>query len=331
MSAPTALAQNARNTTLPPFLRLPTEIRLMIYEHLLLPKSQPEASSSCQSLEQMLQPDYHSCDQHYSSKRSVKSASATSPRITVHIRTLDPSSTKPKPTTIRNRTPFSIRTSRFRSRTMGTTYFAPGSHNQAIHPAILSVCRTTHAEAVDLLYGGALFCFGSHVDAVPAFLADLTPRARARVRRVALVKAPLPYDHGADLDDWAEACKALAGDLPGLAELRLGVVAGKPARKRQGGWAGLRTISAAQFRTLSGPTPDGGSADSVASGMLEWAGALMCVRGLASLEVRPLVEHCPSPMSEGMAFWVTLSKNLEGGFAEWLRGLMVGRKGEHGA
>lgn len=56
---------------------------------------------------------------------------------------------------------------------------------------------------------------------------------------------------------------------------------------------------------------------------MEWARQLAAVRGLKGVTVRAVMEHCPAPESSAMAFFVGFSRSIEGGFGEWLRGVMV--------
>jgi len=41
---------------------------------------------------------------------------------------------------------------------------------------------------------------------------------------------------------------------------------------------------------------------------------LTAARGVKDVRVRAIVEVCPPPRSEAMAFWVAVSKSVEGGF-----------------
>ena len=50
----------------------------------------------------------------------------------------------------------------------------------------------------------------------------------------------------------------------------------------------------------------------------------MVVEGAKDIRVHAIVEVCPPPRSETMAFWVAVSKSVEGGFWEWAREVMVG-------
>ncbi|KAJ9649533.1 hypothetical protein H2199_000309 [Coniosporium tulheliwenetii] len=268
-----------------PFLRLPSEIRLMIYANLLLPST----SASLRITTKSVHVDYHDYE---------------------HQMTLA------RPLTPRRRTTYAIRHDRFRARIMHTTYFLLS--NPGLHPAILGVSRQTHAEAAELLYGSYTFAFDTHVEAIVPFLSDLTPFARARVTKVALTKRALPYCKEFDRLEWAAACRCLA--TLRLTSLELGVVAGKPSFL---GWddPAIPTLEVSYFARLDRRNGGGGAWGNEVVDM-EWARQLMVIRGLRECRVRAIVEHCPPPGSDMMAFWVAFSKSVEGAFGEWVRGVM---------
>lgn len=119
-------------------------------------------------------------------------------------------------------------------------------------------------------------------------------------------------------------CSYLAGRDQGMQVrgLELSIVAGRPG---ENGWDGVRGIERAEFEVLrrvrkewaSNVGAGGGGMD------LEWVDQLLMIRGLRHVSVKAMVEHCPAPRSELMAFWVTFSKSVENGFGEWLRGSML--------
>ena len=57
----------------------------------------------------------------------------------------------------------------------------------------------------------------------------------------------------------------------------------------------------------------------------EWVRELagVKVREGGDVKVRAIVEHCPVPSSEGMMVWLGVSRNVEGGFGEWVRELVL--------
>jgi hypothetical protein len=205
-----------------------------------------------------------------------------------------------------------IHTGRFRGRTMQTTYTTTGSPN--IHASILATCKKIHAEGVEVLYGSNTFAFGTCVEAISPFLDDLTAEAKGHVKRVALAKRALPYDRDFDCAEWRAATFAIATHLPNLHTLDLGVVAGKPG---PGGWDEVQAWSKHDFESWTKRSWAG----------LEWVKDVARVRA-REVNVGAIVEHCPPPMSERMSFWVEISKSVEGGFGEWVRGLISGREGD---
>jgi hypothetical protein len=90
---------------------------------------------------------------------------------------------------------------------MQTTYTA--ANNPGIEPAIMATCKLIHAEASEVLYSSYTLDFDTHVEAIGAFLADLTPLAKGFVRSVSLVKRATPYDREFDRCKWGTATSAL--------------------------------------------------------------------------------------------------------------------------
>lgn len=286
-----------------PFLLLPAELRLMIYEYLLRPASTNDDSLSARTTAAV---DYHDYEVSSTADISTKSTHAT-----LAIRTLDPTKTPLLPSTLR--TTYTIRCDRFRARTMRTTYTLLS--NPGIDASVVRACRQTHTEAAEVLYGGRTFDFSTHVEAIAPFLGDLTPAARRHVRSLAMVKRGLPYDRECDRLEWAAACRYVAANLA-IVRLDLGVVAGKPGAH---GWDGIIELRKEAFEVMA----ELGGEERGWEGM-EWVGHLTGIRGLRELGVRAIVEHCPPPVSERMAFWVAFSKSVEGGFGEFVKEVMVG-------
>ena len=114
------------DTAQPPFLRLPIEIRLMIYQLLLLQPGKDLDAIHTTSFARILPttPDYY---QYERSKTST--ATVVEPLQTLKIRTEDPLSYEQRRPEHR-RTIFMIRSDRFRARCMNTTY------HLLVHPGI---------------------------------------------------------------------------------------------------------------------------------------------------------------------------------------------------
>lgn len=294
-----------------PFLRLPPEIRLEIYELLLLGPSRNLDTTHTTSSARILSstnPDYH----EYESLKTTPNPnqrSATNTRLpTLKIRIEDPAHYAARQPTAHLRTAFLIRSDRFRARCMATTYHLLSNPDLCV--SILASNSQLHAECADVLYGAYTFDFDTHVEAVVPFLSDLTPASRARVSSLRLVKRALPYEKDFDRAEWAAACEYLAAELPGLRRLELGIVAGKPG---PAGWEGVQRFSGMEFEFLCQMGGEG----------WEWVGDLLRIKGLVDVRVRPVVEHCPPPMSGAMASFVRFSASIDECFAGWLREKMV--------
>jgi hypothetical protein len=201
--------------------------------------------------------------------------------------------------------------------------------------SLLSVNQQIHAEASKVLYSTYCFSFHTSIEAAVPFLSDLTSQARSHVRHMSFTKKALPYTKEFDRAEWASLCEYIAlhheaartpnPDIPdalgfSLRSLHLNIIAGKPDL----GWDTITPITASDYSTMTRMRTEWG-ASGVFGGMdLEWAEQLMEIKGLRKLSVHALVEHCARPVSEKQAFWVAFSKSVvEGGFGEWVQGVMV--------
>lgn len=284
-----------------PFLRLPAEIKLMIYNLLLVPPTEAVLPAS--------NAKHTACLSYYDYEPS-ETNKIHGPILQIRILDpfLDPSALRPAlhESSMRRRSAFAIR-NHYRSRTMKTTYTL--ANNPGIHATILETCRQIHSEAAPVLYGSYTWDFDTHVEAIMPFFTDLTPVARKNVRKVGIVKRAIPYEREYDRCEWDIATNFLAQNLPSLRRLELGVVAGRPGPD---GWDDVPEWNKDELKVLVRRSWDS----------LEWVEQLGRIK-VAGLGVRAIVEHCPPPGSERMAFWVGLSKSIEGGFGEWLQELMV--------
>lgn len=307
------------------FLNLPTEIRLQIYSLLLLPQHANDLLPSYEKHHSSI-PDHFDYSQKQPSTDEPLTTSLITPKI--RIRTIDPlryasratakcfnpcsssSSSSPTPHT---RATYSVRSDRFRARTMKTTYHAINAPVQKTRgAAILASNRQIHAEAAELLYKTHTFDFDSHIEALIPFLSDLTFWSRSCIRSIRIVKRALAYEKDFDRCEWASALQYLSNPSSNLnlQELDLGIVAGRPGRN---GWDRIATYSASDFRLLK-----------EMEGM-DWIQDLLALRGLQKLEVGAVVEHCPpATNSMAMASYIRFSASVEGAFRAFLRGQMLG-------
>ncbi|PSN66814.1 hypothetical protein BS50DRAFT_634285 [Corynespora cassiicola Philippines] len=298
-----------------PLLRLPLEIRLIIYEYLLLPSITPSSSYST-SVNNVSSSSHH----------LYLSPDTNATPTTLSVRTIDPymgAHTR----TWRRRTTYHTRSGPFLTSTTPTTYrvlLSPyTAHLRHTVPSLLPLNRQIHAEAARVLYGAYTFAFDAHVEAVVPFLADRTPVARACVRALHVVRKALPYTKEFDRAEWAHFCEYVAGEVC-LRRLGVGVVVGREEDESlEGEGEGqAREISAEEFRLMARMRREWGGG--VAGVDLEWAEQLMQIKGLREMDVRAVREYCPVPRGEGMEFWKAFGRSVEGGFAEWVMGAMVG-------
>ncbi|KAF2644601.1 hypothetical protein P280DRAFT_465905 [Massarina eburnea CBS 473.64] len=193
------------------------------------------------------------------------------------------------------------------------------SHLRHTIPSLLSLNHQIHAEAAKVLYATYTFNFHTCIEAAVPFFSDLTPIARTSIRAINITKKGLPYTKEFDRAEWASLCAYLACEMR-VARLGLSVVAGRPGKS---GWEGVKEIGKLDFEVMRRMKREWGTGGGVGGVDLEWVEQLFGVRGVKEIGVRALVEHCPGPASEIMAFWIALSKSIEGGFRDWVKNVMV--------
>jgi hypothetical protein len=228
----------------------------------------------------------------------------------------------------------------FMTATTPTTYrvlLSPyTAHLRHAVPSLLGLNKQIHAEASKVLYSTYNFSFHTSIEAVIPFLSDLTPLARSHIRHMNFTKKALPYTKEFDRAEWSNMCEYIAqhqnaSRIPNPADptvfgfslrtIHLNVIAGKPDI----GWDTTTPIAVAEFLTMKRMRNEWGCGGAFGGVDLEWAEQLMEIKGLEMVSIKALVEHCPRPVSEKLAFWVAFSKSVvEGGFEEWVRNAMVG-------
>lgn len=276
------------------FLRLPLELRLEIYGYLLLHK--PTSTGTTNSSSVPLPRDYHDYETGSSDLKTDSS--------TICIRAQDPGvykscSAKPE------RSAFIVRAGGMRGRCVSTTYISLDT--SGIYTSLLLANAQIHTEAVEVLYSNHTFDFDTHIEALVAFLTDLTPFARNCVRSIRLVKRALPYETQFDRFEFATAMEML-GNLGKLRSLSLGIVAGRPGLN---GWDMVPTFKLEHYdfvKSMEG---------------MEWIEHLLTVKGLERVEVDAVIEHCPLPRSAAMARYIQFSASIESSFADFLQERMV--------
>ncbi|KAI9899497.1 hypothetical protein N3K66_005958 [Trichothecium roseum] len=225
-----------------PFLRIPPEIRIMIYDHLLGNGSSQDDNNEIhirnrerRPVSRAVVPPGASCSQQ---KRKQRRTSYYVLERTIMRRGYettyihhDPPSTTTTPTTT---TSGNVK--------VGTGEEKEGKEKEAsrkreIHPSILSVNRLIHREASQRLYARSAFRFAADIEALVPFLSDLTPRTRSLVREISLRKrggasAGACVSADSDAGEWARLCAYLAGQrregVMRLRRLDVVVEGGKP-------------------------------------------------------------------------------------------------------
>jgi len=274
------------------FFSLPLEIRRQIYEELLTaPDPTPD----------IMPPRTTFTQQHYHEYYKPSSTTSKSPRHVLRFRNSNDESLVKNT----NRTSYKIRSDRFRARCIDTTYVCENLPEICV--AVLQLNKQIHNEACQLLYNHYTFDFDTHVEACAPFLVDLTPYSRSCISRISVVKRALPYDKDFDRCEWATMCDCISSQLA-LTRLDLGIVGGKPTL----GWEAVKPIAKEQYEGIVQFHDN-----------MQWVDDLAKIRRLEGLVVRACVEHCPPPMSSGMAFFVAFSASIEGGFKDYLMERMM--------
>ncbi|KAH9844859.1 hypothetical protein Tdes44962_MAKER01406 [Teratosphaeria destructans] len=291
-------------------MRLPVELRLQIYSLLLLPRRATDLLPAYEKVHASTQ-DYFDYDKKQHGTDHPATADLAHPHLL--IRTIDPDRYRTRypetsPTPLRSQ--YSVRCDRFRSACKRTTYHCVNTPGLATQ--LMTVNRTIHAEAADLLYGSYTFDFDTHVEAIVPFLSDLTPFARRCIKGVRLVKRALAYEKEFDRCEWSHALRYLTSPSTGAAlrKLELGVVAGRPGAH---GWDGVPVYDQHDMALLSGLEG------------YEWMRDLLAFRGLQEVDVQAVVEHCaPGGTSRALAGYIRFSASVESGFKGFLREQLLG-------
>lgn len=293
------------------FLRLPTEIRLQIYQLLVLPREHEDLLPSYTKINASAA-DCFDYDQVVPGTNRL--ASADLHRPTLRFRTIDPlrhDTRLGKVEDQHRRSTYSVHCDRFRARCLGTTYQCVNSPNLSQSVGLLCANKQIHEEVAELLYGHYAFDFDNHVEAIVPFMQDLTPFSRSCIKSVRIVKRSLAYEKEFDKCEWASAMQCLSSPEIGLGlqSLDLGIVAGRPGAN---GWDMIPAYSAREFGFLKDM-----------EGM-EWLRDVLEIKGLQTMAVNAITEHCPpASNSRAMAGYIKFSASIEGGLSEFLKSEML--------
>ena len=155
------------------FLTLPAEVRLLIYEHLVVDRAYPVLDIRSEEPEE------------YARRKRNGS--------------------------LWRRTPYFIKAKPHRLQSAQTTYMLqPGPK---IYAAVLGVNRQIHSEAAHLLYSSHIFDFATDVESAVPFFEDRTPTSLAAIRRINIAKRAWPYTREFDRYEWSGVCHYIATRL----------------------------------------------------------------------------------------------------------------------
>ncbi|KAI3331486.1 hypothetical protein HD806DRAFT_477472 [Xylariaceae sp. AK1471] len=203
----------------PPFLRIPAEIRLMIYSHLFdAGNSKPKSPDG---------------------------------RRTLSIRNGQANIFPPPPSKTLTRKHYYVIDRSFHRHCYETTYHLT-TKSAIFCAALMRVNRAVYEETAHLLYSTHIFDFGSDIEAVEPFLSDLTPASRRLVTHVEVYKRR--PDGESDRYEWRAMCTYLC-DYANLQYLRLVVQAGRPSpspsvSSESESWDGPRELSSTDLKLL---------------------------------------------------------------------------------
>jgi hypothetical protein len=183
-----------------------------------------------------------------------------------------------------------------------TTYYLQ-SEDVRFCTALMGVNKSIYDETSYLVYGKHAFDFGSDIEAVEPFLADLTLGSRQMIREISLYKrGPMPtYEN--DRSEWRSLCRFLRG-AGAVRKLRLVVQGAKPNTD----WQGPKELTAKDFQLLAGLKHES----------LEWVNELAQVE-VQELEVISDVHYSPQPTCHNMLIFAAFSASIERGLTEFLR------------
>lgn len=197
-----------------PFMRLPAELRLMVYRHLLSPNDADQVFIKTRERTWTRPAD-----------RQVEAAARRTSYYALDRRSLGRCSYK---------TTYGLDT----SQSEGTT---------AMYPAIMAVNRRIYEETAYHLYASHSFHFDQNLDAVGPFIGDLTPSTQSLIHSISLhclLHSP-SCCAASDWRFWSSMSQRL-GNLPKLRKLKLTVQGGQPTKD----WDGPKSLSVSDIKLL---------------------------------------------------------------------------------
>ncbi|KAI1347584.1 hypothetical protein F5Y01DRAFT_318567 [Xylaria sp. FL0043] len=308
-----------------PFMRMPCELRLMIYAYLFDAgdadpstdtKGNLNSGTGLRSsgktktrLSKTISIRNGQSETSFLHPECSKCAQSNKGHLNGNPPSNDTTSTDGSHTSNSVRTRYHIIDRSFNRRCVEITYCMVNK-GACICAALMRVNRTVYAETAQLVYGEHTFDFGCDVEAVKPFLSDLTPATRRLVTRLALYKkGPWLYDCWSDRCEWRTMCTYLR-DHGSVEYLRLVVQAGRLAETAQRDWEeeGPRELTSKDIALLVDIRHD----------TLHWVGDIVRLRGLRGVEVVPDFCTVPPPQTSNMFVFLAFSASVDAGLREFL-------------
>ncbi|MCJ1350545.1 MAG: hypothetical protein MMC33_000526 [Icmadophila ericetorum] len=270
------------------FLRLPTEIRLIVYNYLLV-----------------------------DGYNYLTDSQAGGKKKRILISTVNYTREKDGPL---SRSTYRVIADRFRARSIESTYKVRNKPD--LHPAILRVNSQIHAEAASVLYSQHTFDFGSDIESMVPFFRDRTSIDLASIKRIAMTKSSLSNLRDFDRCEWRNMCQFISKNMH-LDELHLYFICGRPLERELNYFGGVsQTVHDNVVDHYTKTDIAFITTKSKVEGA-EWIAELATITNLRKFELTTHFVVCPYPVSHAMSFWVTLSASAETGLTEYLREKMV--------
>ncbi|KAI1364321.1 hypothetical protein F5Y08DRAFT_307271 [Xylaria arbuscula] len=291
-----------------PFMRIPAEIRLMIYSYLF--DAGEVDASICKDEGRLESNTDDGSNNRRSGIISIRNKKDPGPVQSGEHNANGQTKT---------RTRYHVLDRSFRRRRVEATY---GLANEGAYfcTSLMRVNRRVWSETSHLVYAKHEFDFGADVEAPKPFLSDLTPQTRGLVKRMAIYKrGPWLFDSWTDRCEWQTMCEYLC-ESSAVEHLRLVVQAGRPSspaaeeekekekEEEKTEWVKPRELSKTDIALLVDIRHD----------TLEWVSDLVGLNKLRGLEVVADFADVPRAQNSNMFVFMALSASIERGFKEFL-------------
>ncbi|KAI8954357.1 hypothetical protein F4801DRAFT_500017 [Xylaria longipes] len=300
-----------------PLMRIPTELRLMIYAYLF------DAGNTDTDAHEGYYPNSDGGVKQKRAKQKIISIRNGRQNLSpwpgllpveycIQCGQYVPPARRSRP---RTRSRYQVMGGTFARRYYETTYYLENK-GAYFYTALMSVNRKIYAETSHLVYADHVFHFGANIEAVKPFLSDLTPGTRALVKKISLYKrGPWVFHGWSDRCEWEAMCTYLC-EYASVEHLRLIMQAGRLPETEKREWEQWKMVETAP-RQLS--RQDVALLVGIRHAMLDWVEDLFPMKTLSDIEVLPDFSEMPMPQTSDMVVYMALSASIDKGFREFLR------------